>query len=207
MQALRFLLQLLLLNVPKLSAAVAAPDLEGVLADVGAQVRQKFGNISVLIEALVCHADCGRQPMQSLADAGFMRAVYTPVNNTRPNIMAAINLTASPFTVKFAEHQEPFLQDDFTGPFPPRSNLTFESAFARLEAKLPTPKAIYQMTFRKPVNPCTTEDLYQFNVEGGNVMSIGVDSLNVCVGFITQKAKIKWCPPPVCITETKTMLI
>merc|ERR1719188_1986174 len=149
--------------------------------------------------------------MHSSTDVGFMRAVYTPPHATFPNVAAYINITASQPAISFEYHaKDPFVEDDRTKGFPPANNLTFESAWSMLNEKAPQ-VGVTQVTWRRPVNPCVSEDLFQFNLDRtvpahGGVISIGIESKKVCYGFVTQVVQIPYCEkshPPDCISDVE----
>ncbi|CAE7791463.1 unnamed protein product [Symbiodinium sp. CCMP2592] len=141
--------------------------------------------------------------MKWVSDAGFLRAIWTPAPATSPSIEARINLTASSPRVQILHHDDPFMEDSLVASWPPISGLTFELAMKRLR-KL-TDQGVMQMTFRRPLHPCVSEDLYQFEMMPAwndlAVLSIGTSSYNICHGFITEKLDYKLCPDPTCLTE------
>ena len=115
-----------------------------------------------------------------------------------------VNLSASPITIDLTRHDEPFIQDNYTSGFPPASGLTFAQGFKALVDELGTAAAPNQMSFRRPLHPCATEDLFQFNVYNRSeygVISLGLLTQKLCKGFITQRVDIKMCPEPTCWEE------
>mmetsp|Transcript_70106 Transcript_70106/g.192422 ORF Transcript_70106/g.192422 Transcript_70106/m.192422 type:complete len:151 (+) Transcript_70106:260-712(+) len=140
--------------------------------------------------------------MHSLSDATFMRAVYTRGHSTAPNVEAVVNLSTTPVNITLFPHTEPFLQDNYTAGFPPTSGITFAKALDTLRRKLgPDKFAPLQMTFRRPLHPCASEDLFQFNLANDTVtpvVSLGLVSAELCKGFITQRVDMKMCLQPSC---------
>ena len=117
-----------------------------------------------------------------------------------------MNLTKNPVGIALTRYDEPFMQDNYTAGFPPASRLTFAEAFTTLLQKLGPGTEAKQMTFRRPLHPCASEDLFQFNLynstaagEAG-VASIGLVSTKLCKGFITQPVGLKMCAAPSCWT-------
>eukprot|EP00434_Breviolum_minutum_P015692 symbB.v1.2.013825.t1/scaffold990.1/size146246/7 len=175
--------------------------LEEALANVTSQVTGKFGNSFTLIEALVCKNHFCEQKatdtMKMLSDASYMRAVYSHGIQTSPNVEAQVNLTS--LEMKLFHHDEPFIED----PWPPVSQLTFEAAFARIRSQMDV--GVQQVTFRRPLHPCVSEDLFQFelipDIGEPKILSVGTSSGKLCVGFITEKVDRAMCPEPNCYSE------
>ena len=139
--------------------------------------------------------------MRSLSDATFMRAVYTRGHSTAPNVEAVVNLSTTPINITLVPHNEPFLQDNYTAGFPPSSGITFAKALDTLRVKLGPDQSPLQMTFRRPLHPCASEDLFQFNLANdivAPVVSLGLVSGALCKGFITQRVDMKMCRQPSC---------
>merc|ERR1712039_524789 len=130
-------------------------------------------------------------------DATFMRAVFTPPRSTFPNVAAFINLQTSPPTTRFEYHTAPFMADNPTKGFPPPSQMTFEAAWSKLKSAVPGAD-VTEVTWRRPIHPCVSEDLYQFMLERdvpghGSVVSIGTETNKTCYGQATRLLPIKLC--------------
>lgn len=137
--------------------------------------------------------------MDTLGNATFMRAVYTQGHSTTPNVMATVNLSAAPIDITIKRYDEPFMQDNYTAGFPPK--ITFSDAFTHLLRTLGKGASPKQMTFRRPLHPCASEDLFQFELYNQSevaVASLGLASAELCEGFITQHVGMKMCPEPHC---------
>ena len=117
-----------------------------------------------------------------------------------------VNLTSVPVNITLTRFDEPFMQDNYTAGFPPASRLTFAEAFDTLLQKLGPGAAPKQLTFRRPLHPCASEDLFQFSlynstaagVGEAGVASIGLVSTRLCKGFVTQPVGLKMCAIPSC---------
>ncbi|CAJ1392968.1 unnamed protein product [Effrenium voratum] len=178
--------------------------LEDALENVTSQVTAKFGANFTLIEALACRnqfcAQKHTETMAELSEARFMRVVFIDGIRTTPNIEAQLDL--STMAAKLIRHEEPFTEDAVLAAWPPVSGLTFEKSFARIRSYMDA--SVQQVTFRRVVHPCASEDLFQFELNtdlGPRIISVGASSGNICSGFITEKVDLKMCPDPVCLTE------
>ena len=187
-------------------AAGGAFRLESVVSRAASQVQAEFGSNFSVIEAFACATYLceGRVPMQTATAARFMRIVFTHPHETTPNIEAAANISVSRVAVELRMHTQPFLQDNATGSFPPKSNISFEDAFVALKARLPE-RAAWQVSFRRPLHPCASEDLFQMSLTGATgsgseilVASLGVQTGKLCKGFITQHVALPICGAPDC---------
>eukprot|EP00435_Cladocopium_sp_Y103_P012861 s2477_g3.t1 len=178
------------MTVAKLCALVvgcvgALSTLEDALANVTSQVTKKFGNFTLslgkqsekrcvtMIEALVCKNHFCQQKatdtMKTMSDASYMRAVYGHGIQTSPNIEAQVNLSS--------------LEDNPSATWPPISQLTFEAAFARIRSHMDV--AVEQATFRRPLHPCVSEDLFQFEL----IPDIGEPKILSVLGVEVRKQK------------------
>lgn len=184
--------------------------MEDALAHVSTEISQQVnGEDWVLLEAYACHQDpaingpcLSQEPIADMGQAEYMHAVFVPRGLTVPNIEALMDLRTSPPGLALTFHQEPFLQDFEPKAFPPASGVTFAGALEKLRATMPGAK-MKQASFRKPVHPCATEDLFQFVLSmdtdtEGSVMSVGVETGSVCMGFVTETSDLKMCDDPVC---------
>mmetsp|Transcript_25399 Transcript_25399/g.55504 ORF Transcript_25399/g.55504 Transcript_25399/m.55504 type:complete len:205 (-) Transcript_25399:132-746(-) len=183
----------------------ALSTLEEALANVTSQVTNKFGKNFTLIEALVCKNHFCQQKttdtMKTMSDASYMRAVYGHGIQTSPNIEAQVNLSS--LEVNLIRHNEPFIEDNPSATWPPISQLTFEAAFARIRSQMDV--AVEQATFRRPLHPCVSEDLFQFelipDIGEPKILSVGTSSGKLCTGFITEKVDRAMCPEPNCYAD------
>jgi len=175
--------------------------LESIVALATAQVQQKYGKEFGLIEVLACKQfQCARgdDSMKSTADAGFIRATYTPPHKTTPNVAAYINITGSQPAISFEYHaKDPFIGDEPTKGFPPASMVTFESAWSMLDQK-GLNVGVTQVTWRHPVEPCCSEDLFMFNLDRvvpghSKIISVGTESKKACFGFVTNQVPLPFC--------------
>ena len=186
-----------------------APSLEEVVAQTSAKVADTFGANFTIIEAFACaeFLCAGQKAMNSSADAGFMRAVFTHPRSTAPNVAAYVNISAAAGVhVRLEWHDEPFIEDNHTSTFPPASGISFASAFATLGAKAGVQAQPWQVSFRRPLHPCSSEDVFQFSltedvVKNGTrarVVSLGSHTAKLCTGFVTQPVELSMCPKPNC---------
>lgn len=199
---LLMLLNLSLHGVAALSNQVSHPlgaSFESVISGVQARVRKQYGSKMTLIEALVCREYLcfrGNGSLNTPGDATFMRAVFITGTNTAPNVEALVNITEVPPAMTLNYHTEPFVQDNNTQGFPPRSNMTFESAWAMVAARVPK-TGFAEVSWRRPLHPCVSEDLFQFQFdhpfEQQGVMSVGSSSGKACFGFVTNPVYSKFC--------------
>lgn len=194
-----------------MQSSSVAVSLEDALSYVTEElVEQVNGEDWVLHEAYACPRDpsvagpCKNQDaIATLGEAEYMHAVFVPRGKTFPFIEAEVDLTSSPPGVMLRLRQDYFLQNDHhTKGFPPPSNVTFEKAMEKLRAAVPGATAC-MVTWRKPLHPCVSEDLFQFmlskdsSVEG-SVVSVGTETGNVCSGYVTEASSLKMCPEPIC---------
>jgi hypothetical protein len=218
MMMLFSLLPLLILR----ASSSPRPQLEAVLEELGSRVRQQYGaNLTAVMEAFVCHEDpatsglgCWEQmPMKSLAEANFMRAAFTPSGLTAPHVLAYVNLAEFPNGTEMVYSHKSFNGNARPGPFPPASNLTFESALLKMRGFLPSATLLHQVTWRQPLHPCVSEDLFQFVLAENPahddfIVSIGVNTLNVCYGDVTERIEGReWCDPPQCFALQQSLTI
>ena len=160
--------------------------------------------------------------MESLQDAGHMRMVFgskktSPSSESGGQISQAQVLNvevhaALPATnatkLEMVFHADPFVGDlPTTFPAVPDAKAgSFETAFALLkyaarfnrEGSQFSAAPLQAAIWRKPLEPCVTEDDHIFELvdKNGNevVLSVGAMSGNVCSGVITQNTTT----PPMC---------
>jgi hypothetical protein len=190
------------------AAAASPPSLEAVVKESAARVQNTFGTGFTLIEAFACaEYQCARRaPMHSAAAAGFMRLVFTKTHQTAPNVAAFANISETGVQIALEWHDVPFIQDNYTAGFPPASGDTFESVFRTLTSKAGAGALAWQVTFRRPLHPCVTEDSFQCSLvapvlKNGSqvdVVSLGVTSSKLCAGFVTEHVEMAMCPEPDC---------
>lgn len=197
------------------AGASAAATFESMISQVTQEVQAKYGANMTILEALACGDQLcvqGNASMHRANDAHFMRVVYTAgAHYTAPNVVATvcINMGSSP-AVNLTYHTDAFTQDNFTEGFPPASNITFESAWAVVAKVVPNAR-FTQVTWRRPLHPCVSEDLFQFQFDRlveqqWPLMSVGASSGKACFGFVTNPVQSKFCSEPEFQPKCRTSL-
>jgi hypothetical protein len=186
---------------------LASRSWEDIISEATLKVHREVDPSFEPIEVLACHhnplaheENCLRQgpAMKRLEDARYMRIVYFLPRMTRPNVEATVNLTTTPLDIRLHVHKRPFMEDDHTDGFPPPAGETFETAIQKVYQALGEVTYL-SVSWRRPVHPCTSEDLFQFALANGDILSVGASSGKACVGFITNTVDLPMCDEPVCV--------
>merc|ERR1712151_241311 len=105
-------------------------------------------------------------------------------------------------------HSDPFMQDNFTDNA--AVAMTLEKAWTMIQSAVPG-VGVTQATFRRPLYPCISEDLFQFNLDRvvpghGPVMSVGAETKKACFGSYTKVVDIPFCEArkPDCVDSSHT---
>ena len=149
---------------------------------------------------LCCSSEECVGPLESASDVGWFRAVFALPNRTAPTVGAFVH-TDTWKTPRFEYHSDPFVENNYTVGFP--APVAFEEAINMLlvgGAGFTGAKSFSQVTFRRPLYPCVSEDLMQFETEVGQIFSVGTQSKRLCDGITTQDVPLPMCAPANCST-------
>ena len=212
---------LLLISSPLSHAAVT---MESAVANALGITLRTFPNFTdpTVIEVAACRDDpvkanmsCLQMaPMSSAKDIGFARTVFTHSDYTAPNVEALIGglrgSSISNTTTQLIYHRDPFVEDNTTAGFPVPSGFTLATGVEVMQSLIKSytngtgDTSFITVSFRRPLHPCASEDLFQFTLNSdpsglpgkGFIYSVGVASGRLCRGFITNPVDLKFCKAP-----------
>lgn len=211
-----------------------------LLAPVTARVNERFSNETVAgrpfvpVEVDACRQDplvhqqpggcMAQEPMTSLNDIGFLRALYTPSLTTDEDAPCgpAVTTHLEVKSGKMIAFGEPSVMGDYCWPAGvsnasrPSVNEALALAQATLTANGSTMPAWHTINMRMPLDPCVTEASYIFDAQtihsAGNLAAwdsglvvVGLASRRVCQTPITAVAHIpNGSVLPVCQQPDRT---
>ena len=192
---------------PPASSPAAAGWFEAHAKAATAVVQTKFPPPSpsagkfLLMEADLCPADpsinpkpggCMAQPaVTKLEDMGWIHLVYSPANDTSPNIEVSLDTATGKMT--FKTHDDPFLGDIMHAlPVGVAGATTMQEALDGVNTLATNFTGKFNtVNFRFPLTPCVTEHIFyftdSFSVSTGAIgfVAVGAESGKVCKTPIT----------------------